>query len=457
MNHARLSPSNSRWVKCPGSVREESGYEDTSSAAALDGTGSHILLELCLKNECDAIDFDSKVIGIGHPENISGWFVSLDRIERVQKCIDYIKMRTKFLKETYKKSSVLVLSESSSNPGKMFDRNDWYGTCDITIICTNETNNTIDFLEVIDFKDGRMWVDCKNNSQLLAYLIGKIEELTKTNNGYDISKLIDCRLSIVQPKTLTPIRYQCSTRGDISPQSVIESAESLNESAIKTDDPNAPLTAGKHCQWCKASPKRGGHCQTANDMLLESIMTLKNTPLILSDGMDREKKNGIKENPENIKNFLERILLDTNQLSNNDLAMILDTKEAFDLAFDRCKSEITTRLQSGQVVNGYKMAVGRAFRTWNVSDKEIKELLQNKKLTNKDIQTTTTKIHSPAMVLKCKKLSLTQRKSIESSYVSTISGKDVLKRVEKTNITQSVDEMFKDVISEDMSNISFLE
>lgn len=456
MKHARLSPSNIRWVKCSGSVREEAGYEDTASAAALDGTGSHLLLELCLQNKCEAIAFDREVIGLDHPENPLGWFISLDRIERVQKCLDYIQERTKFLKETYKESSVSVLSESSSNPGIMFDRDDWYGTCDITIICSNEKNNTIDFLEVIDFKDGRMWVDAKNNSQLLAYLVGKIEELTKTNRGYNISKITNCRLTIVQPKTHTPIRYQCSTRGDISPKSVIKSAESLNASAIKTDDPNAPLTPGKHCQWCKASPKRGGHCQTANGMLLETIMYLKNAPLVLSDGMDREKKNGIKENPENIKSFLEHVLLDPTRLSSSDLSMILDTKESFDLVFQRCKSEITKRIQGGEAVNGYKMAAGRACRTWNVSDKEIKELLQNRKLTNDDIQTTTTKIHSPSMVLKCKKLSLIQRQSIEKNYVSTIAGKDVLKKVEKTNNIKSVDEMFKDVIKEDMNNISFL-
>ena len=55
--HARLSPSSSRWVHCPGSIREEAGYEDVSGEAAIDGTGSHLLLEECLIHNRTAESF----------------------------------------------------------------------------------------------------------------------------------------------------------------------------------------------------------------------------------------------------------------------------------------------------------------------------------------------------------------------------------------------------------------
>lgn len=48
MSHARLGPSNHRWPHCPGSIKEEAKYPDTTSPAAHDGTGSHLLLELCI-------------------------------------------------------------------------------------------------------------------------------------------------------------------------------------------------------------------------------------------------------------------------------------------------------------------------------------------------------------------------------------------------------------------------
>ena len=61
--HARLSPSNARWPNCPGSVREEASYIDVAGAAAIDGTGSHLLLEMCLDNAVPAIVYDGQVIG----------------------------------------------------------------------------------------------------------------------------------------------------------------------------------------------------------------------------------------------------------------------------------------------------------------------------------------------------------------------------------------------------------
>ena len=65
-SHARLSPSNTRWPKCPGSVREEAAYPDVSGEAAIDGTGSHLLLELCLQNGVRAATYDGQIIGANH-------------------------------------------------------------------------------------------------------------------------------------------------------------------------------------------------------------------------------------------------------------------------------------------------------------------------------------------------------------------------------------------------------
>ena len=62
-DHARLSPSNHRWPHCAGSVREESNYPDIAGEAAIDGTGSHILLELSLINNVKASHYDKLIIG----------------------------------------------------------------------------------------------------------------------------------------------------------------------------------------------------------------------------------------------------------------------------------------------------------------------------------------------------------------------------------------------------------
>ena len=40
-----------RWSACPGSVREEAKYPDTSSPAAVDGTHTHTLLDKMIAGE----------------------------------------------------------------------------------------------------------------------------------------------------------------------------------------------------------------------------------------------------------------------------------------------------------------------------------------------------------------------------------------------------------------------
>jgi len=99
--HARLGPSNARWPGCPGSVREEARYPDMPGEAAIDGTGSHELLEMCLKNGVSADAYDGQIIGTNHPDNPGGWMVDIDRIKRVNMCLDYIDRRVNELKAQF--------------------------------------------------------------------------------------------------------------------------------------------------------------------------------------------------------------------------------------------------------------------------------------------------------------------------------------------------------------------
>ena len=63
LSHSKLSPSKaSRWTQCPGSIREEAKYPDTSGAAAIDGTHSHTLLERSLIDNKDPLEYAGQTL-----------------------------------------------------------------------------------------------------------------------------------------------------------------------------------------------------------------------------------------------------------------------------------------------------------------------------------------------------------------------------------------------------------
>jgi hypothetical protein len=89
--HAKLNPSSAhRWTRCPGSIREEAKYPDNSGPAAVDGTHTHSLLEMCLVTGMDPMMF----VGQTSSDHEGTYTIDKDRAARVQVAIDYVRERT---------------------------------------------------------------------------------------------------------------------------------------------------------------------------------------------------------------------------------------------------------------------------------------------------------------------------------------------------------------------------
>lgn len=438
--HARLGPSNHRWPHCPGSVREEANYPDIPGEAAIDGTGSHLLLEMCMENNVPAVQYDQQIIGANHPDHPGGWLVGIERVNRVQMCLDYITRRVNELKTQYPGSVVTVEAESKADPGGMFGRRDWWGTCDITITCIGHEGDVV-FIEVCDYKDGRGWVNAKDNSQLLSYLAGKMRKYVASGpdwvRPFRPDKVKNCRMSIVQPKTNPVVRYQCSTRPEdgLTVEKVINAVIDLNQAARATDDPDAPCISGKHCQWCKANPKRGGHCVTATETSIQVVKKMSNTDLSTANLPMFEQ--------------MTHAVSDPKSMTSDQLAELLSAKEALMAVFDKCETEIADRINQGQHVSGYAMVSGNVSRKWNEPEEEVVKKLKSRKLKLDDIYPK--KLISPAQVMKSDKLTDAQKKRIEAELISEVAGKLTLKKVahsvaqSSTSDVNSVQQMFADV------------
>ena len=431
--HARLGPSNKRWPKCAGSVRMEEGYEDVAGEAAIDGTGTHEHLGLCVDNGLSADAYLGEIIAPNHHDKPNGWTIHQDRCDRVQICLDYIDRRILELTDQFPGSTITVESESKSDPGGMFGRDDWKGTCDITITVLDVTTMKCLFIETIDYKDGRGWVDVNNNSQLLAYLGGKMRPFIAS--GPELVRPLDhrgvgeCRITIVQPKTSTPIRYQ-----DISPNDALVELIILSEAAAATDDPDAPLTPGDHCQWCKANPKNDGHCTAA----------VKESTAILTDIIASDKS---------LFEMAEQVVGDPASLTDLELADFADAEHALQSAFDKVKKEIENRIGQGIMVPGYAMKPGNGTRKWNKKEEEIMKMLKGRRL-KKDEICPPKLITFPALE-KSGLLSKDQLKKIEEDHISVIVAKKMsLRKVARTQVKDSR-ELFKDLPALPKQALSF--
>ncbi len=424
--HARLGPSNHRWPNCPGSIDAESQYQDVSGAAAIDGTGSHELLELCLKNGVRADSYIGSVIATNHRDSINGWLVQDDRAERVQMCLDYVTRRVRELKEEYPGCKVTVLSETKSDPGSHFGRTDWWGTVDITIRVQSSAGETV-FLEICDYKDGRGWVSVADkdgalNTQLLSYLAGKIPDL-------EMVQRCKYRISIVQPKTNPVVRYE-DPAGDVVGREILR----LADAAAKTDGDNLPKVPGKHCQWCKANPKRGGHCTAERDQAIQELNIMEPLPEV-TEGTG-------------LTAAINSLNIDVKEMSSPDLAKLADMEAGITSVFEQIRDEIQARIEQGQNIAGFAMRPGRATRVYSVDEAEVAKKL--KAIRFKKDEISPPKLLTPAQLLKHPKLTDAQRTRLEEEVTTMKAGSDKLTRV-AVGEESSVDTLFKDIPAEEVT------
>jgi hypothetical protein len=427
-DHARLSPSDKSWPYCPGSPRENAAYPDIPGEAAIDGTGSHLLLELCLTNSVRAEDYLEQFIGVNHEEKPGGWLVDLDRAKRVQECLDYVARRYKELSDHYFGCKVELFAESRSNPGKLVDRDDWYGTCDITLTVINPHGRCV-YLEVIDYKDGRGWVDEKDNTQTQAYLIGKLAPYIADANEQGYVLDLDTRQAIVQPKCSPSVRYVDASYTDIMPL-----IEWFGERALATDDPEAPLIpddhGGKgHCLWCKHG--RAKNCSALNDKLLQKANVIDTVEIIDASEDAKGLFDLLSGSSEKIKT-----------LDNDQLAKLYDSQPAIQQIFTLVSEELERRVRGGGV-DGFMIGHGNTSKVWAFDEETIAKKLKGMRLNLDDIYPR--KMISPAQAVKHEKLTAAQRTRVEKDLIVLKAGSEKLQRVTFEKKQLSKEDMFSPI------------
>lgn len=233
IKHSKIGASSaSRWMNCPGSVRLCENTVRRSSEYADEGTAAHALAEMCLKK---AFEINDDQIRVEDAKSYIGQIVEGQPVTE-----DMAEAVNVYLNEVY----------SDYQPGDeqefevRFSLNELhtglFGTADR--VRYRPSTKT---LRITDYKHGAgVPVEVDDNAQLLYYGLGGAFRMH--NRG--ISKI---EIQIIQPRCPHgdgPIRTV-----SYSAIEVMDFAADLKEAAIRTEDPNAPLKAGKWCRWCAAA------------------------------------------------------------------------------------------------------------------------------------------------------------------------------------------------------------
>ena len=321
MAHAKLSPSSAhRWTRCPGSVREELKYPDNAGPAALDGTRTHALLEMCLVTGMDP----ELMVGMTTSDDEGSYTIDADRAKRVKVAVDHVR-----------DLGGEVTTERRVDPSRLVGRDDLGGTVDVTVIVG-------DTVHVIDYKDGITPVEAVENEQLIAYALGHLAGYNLPINGdYPVKHMV---LTIIQPKLalkgLPPI-----TSWELSVESLLSRIGDIVVKAAATDAPDAPLVPGeKQCRFCKAK----GGCAAVNTHVMDAVGMFKSIDIVQ-----------------------QAAVTEPTEMSNDKLREVIEAAPLLRQLLEASEAEALRRMQMGQTIPGLKVVNGRGSRAWAHTEDEM--------------------------------------------------------------------------------------
>lgn len=319
--HAKLSPSSAhRWTRCPGSVREEAKYPDNAGPAALDGTRTHALLEMCLVTGMDPL----MLMGQTMTDDDGTYTVDADRAKRVKVATDHVR-----------DLGGKVTTERRVDPSRLVGRDDLGGTVDVTVVVGNTVH-------IIDYKDGITPVEAVENEQLIAYALGHLAQYNLPINGdYPVKHMV---LTIIQPKLamkgLPPI-----TSWELSVESLLSRIGDIVVKAAATDAPDAPLVPGeKQCRFCRAK----GGCAAVNTHVMDAVGMFKSIDIVQ-----------------------QAAVTEPTEMSNDKLREIIEAAPLLRQLLEASEAEALRRMQMGQTIPGLKVVNGRGSRAWAHPEDEM--------------------------------------------------------------------------------------
>lgn len=227
--HAKLSASGAKkWLNCPASIALESGFPDTVSAYAAEGTAAHALGEAKLRLAIN------QITRVQYHKLIKDLEITEDMEEYTDAYRDFVLERYNALQGRF--------SDATLQLEQRLDFSEWvpggFGTGDALIIGG-------DTIEIIDLKYGQgVKVSAQENPQLRLYALGAVSEYGFL---FDIQKI---STAIFQP------RLDNIDTEELTCEELLRWGKDVIPKAVLADKGSDECHAGCHCDdgFCKARP-----------------------------------------------------------------------------------------------------------------------------------------------------------------------------------------------------------
>ena len=352
--HAKLSPSGSAgWGTC---AHWES--DPTGSEHARIGTSAHALAEKCLVEALQPHDF----IGA----QIEGVMVDSEMADGVLEYVNLVRDILMVGGQAFIEQTVPI-DHINNEP-------DSTGTIDCIIVQGDE-------LILIDYKNGVMPVEVKDNSQLKMYASGAMKFFDL------IGEFNSIRTFICQPRAggITEWVYTLDE--------IREFEAEITAAAQRHGNPDVPRSPGvKQCTWCRNKPTCQPLADFSQSVVLEAFGTLTDDEAERID----------------IPAYVE-------QTEPEVLAEHFMRIELIELWVKSVKAKVETDLLAGKAIPGLKLVAGRrGNRRWT-DDDEVATALRTAGVGDDVIFTTS--VNSPASLeklVKAKKLPKSTWQQVES-------------------------------------------
>lgn len=379
--HSQFSASSSaRLLACPGSFKVAQDLDTgvrRSSVYSAEGTLAHAISEACIVSGKEPADF------LGQTRSADGFDFTIDEdfTQAVQVYVDFVR--------GLRAMGFAVALENVVSPQIMWDglkplNIDLFGTSDC--VAYNPVTGQV---VIADLKFGKgIAVEVVENPQLKYYAAGSLDPalLFKLAQSAGWTGSFDqlpppktVQLVVVQPRAIHPLGPVRSA--DYTPQEIFDWAcKELYDGVEKAlNDNGQTFVPGKHCQFCPAA--QNAMCDALQQHAYDSArLAFAGAPLENIAASDEQQ--------------IEAVV---GQLTNDELATLMDRLEVVGPLFDSVRRLSQARAEAGQNLNGWKLVPKRALRRWATPDAILETL--DKTLLGKDNYSVRS-ILSPAQVEK---------------------------------------------------------